>query len=131
MIHAPQILFLDEPTTGTDVEIRELILELKAQGTTVFITTHYIEAAERIAFLVGGRIVASARVAWGMVLPAVVLIAVTSTLPGLLIAVSAKQVFEAQSFSNFFRFPMLFLCGLFMPLSALPGFCGRCPSVCR
>ena len=35
---------------------------------------------------------------------------------------SAEQVFEAQTFSNFFRFPMLFLCGLFVPLSSLPGF---------
>ena len=59
---------------------------------------------------------------WGIVLLAVGLIAVTSTLLGLLIAVSARQVFEAQTFSNFFRFPMLFLCGLFMPLSALPIF---------
>lgn len=59
---------------------------------------------------------------WGMVFVAVLLIAITSTLLGLMIAVSAKQVFEAQTFSNFFRFPMLFLCGLFMPLSALPVF---------
>ncbi|MEA4920540.1 MAG: ABC transporter permease [Clostridiaceae bacterium] len=59
---------------------------------------------------------------WATVLVAVFLIAVTSTLLGLLIAVSAKEVFEAQTFSNFFRFPMLFLCGLFMPISALPVF---------
>ena len=59
---------------------------------------------------------------WGMVFLAVLLIAITSTLLGLMIAVSAKQVFEAQTFSNFFRFPMLFLCGLFIPLSALPVF---------
>jgi ABC-2 type transport system permease protein len=59
---------------------------------------------------------------WGMMLLAVLLIAITSTLLGLLIAVSAKQVFEAQTFSNFFRFPMLFLCGLFIPLSSLPVF---------
>jgi ABC-2 type transport system permease protein len=37
-----------------------------------------------------------------------------------MIAVSAKEVFEAQTFSNFFRFPMLFLCGLFIPISSLP-----------
>lgn len=59
---------------------------------------------------------------WGATLLAVLLIAITSTLLGLLIAVSAKQVFEAQTFSNFFRFPMLFLCGLFVPLSSLPVF---------
>lgn len=59
---------------------------------------------------------------WGMLLLAVLLIAITSSLTGLLIAVSAKQVFEAQTFSNFFRFPMLFLCGLFIPILSLPLF---------
>jgi ABC-2 type transport system permease protein len=59
---------------------------------------------------------------WSVVLLAVFLIAVTSTLLGLMIAVSAKEVFEAQTFSNFFRFPMLFLCGLFLPISSLPVF---------
>ncbi len=65
IIHNPKILFLDEPTTGIDVEsarqIRELILNLKNQGKTIFITTHYIEEAERIcdriAFIVNGKIV--------------------------------------------------------------------------
>ena len=57
---------------------------------------------------------------WGTVLLSITLIAVTSTLLGLLIAISAKEVFEAQTFSNFFRFPMLFLCGLFIPLHDLP-----------
>ena len=65
MIHAPPILFLDEPTTGIDVasarQIRQLIADLNAGGTTVFLTTHYIEEAERlcqrIAFIVKGRIV--------------------------------------------------------------------------
>ncbi len=59
-------------------------------------------------------------VPWTTVLLAVLLIAITSALTGLMIAVSAKQVFEAQTFSNFFRFPMLFLCGLFIPISSLP-----------
>jgi len=59
---------------------------------------------------------------WGVVFIAIVLIAATSTLLGLLIAVSANQVFEAQSLSNLFRFPMLFLCGLFIPIQNLPGF---------
>jgi ABC-2 type transport system ATP-binding protein len=70
IIHSPRILFLDEPTTGIDVEsarqIRELILRLKEQGTTVFLTTHYIEDAERIcdrlAFIVNGKIVANGSV---------------------------------------------------------------------
>ena len=67
IIHSPRILFLDEPTTGIDVEsarhIRELLLGLKESGTTIFVTTHYIEDAERIcdrvAFIVGGNIVES------------------------------------------------------------------------
>lgn len=57
---------------------------------------------------------------WGITVIAVILIAITSALLGLLIAVSAKEVFEAQTFSNFFRFPMLFLCGLFIPIDKLP-----------
>jgi len=65
IIHAPQILFLDEPTSGIDVasarQLRQLIGELNRAGTTILLTTHYIEEAERlcsrIAFLVSGRIV--------------------------------------------------------------------------
>ncbi|MGI6175991.1 MAG: ABC transporter ATP-binding protein [Christensenellales bacterium] len=70
IIHSPRILFLDEPTTGIDVEsarqIRELTIKLKEQGTTVFLTTHYIEDAERIcdrlAFIVAGKIIANGSV---------------------------------------------------------------------
>ena len=66
IIHNPKILFLDEPTTGIDVEsagqIRELIKELNRKGTTVFLTTHYLEEAERlchrIGFIVNGKVVA-------------------------------------------------------------------------
>lgn len=60
------------------------------------------------------------RISWGLVVPAVLLIAFTSTFLGLFIAVSVSEVFEAQTFSNFFRFPMIFLCGLFFPVSHLP-----------
>lgn len=59
---------------------------------------------------------------WGIVLIGVLFIAITSTLLGLVIAISSKEVFEAQTFSNFFRFPMLFLCGLFFPIASLPFF---------
>jgi ABC-2 type transport system ATP-binding protein len=65
IIHAPPILFLDEPTTGIDVasarQIRTLVADLNRTGTTIFLTTHYIEEAERlcdrIAFIVAGRVV--------------------------------------------------------------------------
>ena len=59
-------------------------------------------------------------VAWGLVAPCIVLIALSSTFLGLFIAVSVSEVFEAQTFSNFFRFPMVFLCGLFLPIEKLP-----------
>lgn len=65
IIHEPKILFIDEFTTGIDVEsarqIRNLILDLKNKGTTIFLTTHHIEDAQRlcdrVAFIVDGRIV--------------------------------------------------------------------------
>lgn len=57
---------------------------------------------------------------WITLVPAIVLIAISSTFLGLFIAVSVSEVFEAQTFSNFFRFPMIFLCGLFFPIEHLP-----------
>jgi len=59
-------------------------------------------------------------VSWVIVLPAIILIAIVSTFLGLFVAVSVSEVFEAQTFSNFFRFPMIFLCGLFFPVDSLP-----------
>ena len=62
--HKPQILFLDEPTAGVDVELRKdmwrIVEELKAEGVTIVLTTHYIEEAEaiadRVAVISAGRI---------------------------------------------------------------------------
>jgi ABC-2 type transport system ATP-binding protein len=55
--HEPQILFLDEPTAGVDVELRkdmwQLVRELRAAGVTIILTTHYIEEAEDMADRVG------------------------------------------------------------------------------
>ncbi|MBN1162018.1 MAG: ABC transporter permease [Dehalococcoidales bacterium] len=59
-------------------------------------------------------------IAWSLVVPAIILIGIVSTFLGLFISVSASEVFEAQTFSNFFRFPMIFLCGLFFPVMSLP-----------
>ncbi len=59
-------------------------------------------------------------ISWITVFWSVLLIAVTSTFLGLFISVSVSEVFEAQTFSNFLRFPMIFLCGLFIPIQDLP-----------
>jgi ABC-2 type transport system permease protein len=61
-------------------------------------------------------------IAWSLVVPAIILIGIVSTFLGLFIAVSVSEIFEAQTFSNFFRFPMIFLCGLFFPIMSLPVF---------
>ena len=66
LAHRPQVVFLDEPTTGLDVvsarNLRRMIAGLRDEGITVFLTTHYLEEAERlcdrIALIVRGRIVA-------------------------------------------------------------------------
>jgi ABC-2 type transport system ATP-binding protein len=63
--HEPQVLFLDEPTAGVDVELRkgmwEVVRELKSVGVTIILTTHYIEEAEemadRVGVINGGRII--------------------------------------------------------------------------
>jgi ABC-2 type transport system ATP-binding protein len=55
--HEPRVLFLDEPTAGVDVELRrdmwEIVADLKRDGVTIILTTHYIEEAEAIADRIG------------------------------------------------------------------------------
>lgn len=57
LAHEPEILFLDEPTAGVDVELRrdmwEMVRRLREQGTTIILTTHYIEEAEEMADRIG------------------------------------------------------------------------------
>ncbi|MBG1230979.1 ABC transporter ATP-binding protein [Aestuariivirga litoralis] len=57
LAHEPQVLFLDEPTAGVDVELRKdmwnVVRELRENGTTIILTTHYIEEAEEMADRVG------------------------------------------------------------------------------
>jgi len=57
LAHEPQILFLDEPTAGVDVELRkdmwDVVRELRAAGVTIILTTHYIEEAEEMADRIG------------------------------------------------------------------------------
>lgn len=65
LVHKPQLLFLDEPTSGVDPTARrifwELIYELAAQGVTVFVTTHYMDEAEyceRVGIMRAGKLLA-------------------------------------------------------------------------
>ena len=66
LMHRPRLLILDEPTAGVDVELRlelwHYVQRINAEGTTILLTTHYLEEAEqlcdRIAFINGGQIVA-------------------------------------------------------------------------
>jgi ABC-2 type transport system permease protein len=95
----------------------ELLMLAKTGGAVAFGVANAFVPVVLAAFLVnlGG-------VVWWQVIVAVLLIAASSAFLGLFIAASVKEVFEAQTFSNFFRFPMVFLCGLFFPVAALPAF---------
>jgi len=93
----------------------ELLMLAKTTGAILFGIANAFVPVVMAAFLTD-----LSDVNWLTLIPAVVLIAVSSTFLGLFIAVSVSEVFEAQTFSNFFRFPMLFLCGLFFPLEQLP-----------
>ena len=57
LAHEPEILFLDEPTAGVDVELRrdmwEMVRQLREKGVTIILTTHYIEEAEDMADRIG------------------------------------------------------------------------------
>lgn len=94
-----------------------VLLAAKTSGAIVF---GIINSA--VPLLFGVWFVDLSAANWSMVIAVVVLIAATSTFLGLMIAVSVREVFEAQTFSNFFRFPMVFLCGLFFPVHHLPLF---------
>jgi len=95
----------------------ELLMLAKTAGAILFGIANAFVPVVMAAFLMN-----LSQVAWSAFIPAVVLISVTSTFLGLFIAVAVREVFEAQTFSNFFRFPMIFLCGLFFPIEKLPIF---------
>ncbi|HHU31121.1 MAG: ABC transporter permease [Zhaonellaceae bacterium] len=96
------------------ISINTLVLA-KILGAVIFGTLNAFVPVVFAAFFINLK-----GINWGITAIAVISIAITSALLGLLIAISAKEVFEAQTFSNFFRFPMLFLCGLFIPIDKLP-----------
>ena len=93
----------------------ELLMLAKTTGAILFGTINAF-----VPLLVAMLLTDLSSVNWSILVPATVLIAISSTFLGLFIAVSVKEVFEAQTFSNFFRFPMIFLCGLFFPIERLP-----------
>ncbi len=93
----------------------ELLMAAKTTGAILFGVANAFVPVAMAAFLTD-----LSAVDWPVLAPAVVLIAISSAFLGLFIAVSVREVFEAQTFSNFFRFPMIFLCGLFFPIEKLP-----------
>jgi len=95
----------------------ELLMLAKTGGAVLFGIVNPL-----VPILIASFLADLSGVAWALVMPAMLLIAIVSTFLGLFIAVSVSQVFEAQTFSNFFRFPMIFLCGLFLPIMDLPAY---------
>jgi ABC-2 type transport system permease protein len=94
-----------------------LIMFAKTSGAILFGIANAF-----VPFLVAGFFINLSQVHLSIVIPTIILISIASTFMGLFIATSVSEVFEAQTFSNFFRFPMIFLCGLFFPISKLPLF---------
>ncbi|MBN1691157.1 MAG: ABC transporter permease [Dehalococcoidia bacterium] len=95
----------------------ELLMLAKTSGAILFGIVNAFVPIAIAAFLAD-----LSGIAWSSVVPAIILISIVSTFLGLFISVSVSEVFEAQTFSNFFRFPMIFLCGLFFPILSLPVF---------
>ncbi|MCF7888641.1 MAG: ABC transporter permease [Victivallales bacterium] len=95
----------------------ELLMLAKTGSAILFGTVNAL-----IPIILASFLCSMKNINWFLVIPAIVLIAVATTFLGLFIAVAVKEVFEAQTFSNFFRFPMIFLCGLFFPVESLPLF---------
>jgi ABC-2 type transport system permease protein len=93
----------------------ELLMLAKTSGAILFGVANGFVPVLMASFLTD-----LSGIRWSLVLAAIIFIAVGSTFLGLFIAVSVNEVFEAQTFSNFFRFPMIFLCGLFFPIESLP-----------
>ena len=85
-----------------------LLMGAKTSGAIIFGMINALVPLVMASFVIdlGG-------INWAPIIPGIFLIALSSTFLGLFVAVSVSEVFEAQTFSNFIRFPMIFLCGLF------------------
>jgi len=95
----------------------ELLMLAKTSGAILFGVLNAF-----VPVLMASFIADLSPIDWRAFVSAVVLLSTASTFLGLFIAVAVSEVFEAQTFSNFFRFPMIFLCGLFFPIERLPVF---------
>ncbi len=95
----------------------EMLMLAKTSGAILFGVANAFVPVIMAAFMMDLSLIS-----WSIFLPTVIMIAIASTFLGLFIAVSVSEVFEAQTFSNFLRFPMIFLCGLFFPIEHLPIF---------
>lgn len=93
----------------------ELVMLTKTLGAVLFGIVNAFVPVVLASVLVG-----IGRVHWPLFVASVWLVAISSAFLGLLVAVTVREVFEAQMLSNLFRFPMLFLCGLFFPIRSLP-----------
>lgn len=92
-----------------------LLMLAKTSGAIIFGILNAMVPA-----IIASFVVDLSGINWLTTIFSIVFIAVTSTFLGLFISVSVSEVFEAQTFSNFVRFPMMFLCGLFIPIERLP-----------
>jgi len=95
----------------------ELLMLAKTGGAILFGVANAF-----VPLLLAMFVIDLSQVRWIALVPALLVIAVVSTFLQLFIAVSVSETFEAQTFSNFFRLPMIFLCGFFFPVEALPLF---------
>lgn len=95
----------------------ELLMLAKTSGAIIFGVANGFVPVVIAVFLTD-----LSGILWSLVIPALLLTGIVSAFLGLFIAVSVSEIFEAQTFSNFIRFPMMFLCGLFFPVQTLPVF---------